>query len=258
MKKKFIRLIKTIYLHISLLRTNNPPKELVFLYYPGKDPLHFRHVTDVFVDSANMLARFGTAGRFVYNDTKEVRIATVLIISVITFVLFLCLIPLIADVTGRIIVAVFGGVIFGVLPGIYLGRKLATKPSIRLLAQIQDKTYPIIHPTYIDKGYTEIELKDPSGSTIKKTVPQSWKASTLHEINAARDSELYYKTQQTSQRKLELGLMVTMCIASLVLLFLFGTANFGTESEIVQGVQTLTDDQIIENQIKALTESEAQ
>ena len=52
--------------------------------------------------------------------------------------------------------------------------------------------------------------------------------------------------------------MVTMCIASLVLLFLFGTANFGTESEIVQGVQTLTDDQIIENQIKALTESEAQ
>jgi len=236
---------------------NNPrrlPRELVYVYFPGKDPLYFRQVTDIMVDSGEMLERFGTAGRFVYNDTKEVRIATVLIIALIGFLLFLILIPIIEGVLGRLIISLVAGIIFGILPGSYLGKKLATKPVLRLLAQLDGQVHPIIHPTYLDQGYTEIDIKENDGSVSKKTVPQNWKATTLHEINEARDSERYYKTEKTGQHKLEMGLLVAMCIISLILVFLFGTANFGNDSELVQNLPSLSDSQIVENQRQALSE----
>lgn len=231
---------------------NKGTTETVFLYYPGKDPQYFRHVTDLKVPSSDMLARFGTAGRFVYNDTLEIRIATVCVIAVITFVFFLFLIPLIDGVVGRLIISLFSGVVFGFLPGAFLGKKIGTKPALRLLAQVDGMVHPISHPTYIDPGYAEIDIIGHDGSVSKKTVPQNWKASTLHEINQARDSENYYKTKKTSQRKLEMGLLVTLCIISLILLFLFGTANFGIESGIVEQVPSLSDLEIVENQHRAL------
>ena len=231
---------------------NKSTTETVFLYYPGKDPKYFRHVTDLKVASSDMLDRFGTAGRFVYNDTREIRLATIFVIALITFIFFLFLIPIVDGVIGRLIISLFGGLLFGFLPGAFLGKKLGTKPAIRLLAQVDGQVHPIIHPTYIDADYTVIEIKEPDGSVSKKTVPQSFKASTLHELNEGRDSKEYYKTKKTAQRRLEMGLLVTLCIISLILVFLFGTANFGNESDIVDQVPQLSDAEIVENQHRAL------
>ena len=243
---------KLILIKNKLTPPNNSPTETVFLYYPGKDPKYFRHVTDLKVLSTEMLDRFGTAGRFVYNDTREVRFATVLIIAILSFVFFLLLIPIVDGVVGRLIISLFGGLVFGSLPGAYLGRKIATKPALRLLAQVDGKVYPIIHPTYIDPDYAEIDIKEPDGSVTKKTVPQNWKASTLHEINEGRDSKEYYRTKKTAQRKLEMGLLVTLCIISLILVFLFGTANFGSDSQTIQQIPQLSDSEIVENQHRSL------
>ncbi len=212
-------------------------------------------IQEYYVRSSELKELYGVKSRYTYDDSKEVKIFSLVGIGFFIFVAFFVLSSFIPDVVLRVVAASVLGGVGGAFPSFFIARRVVTNPPIRILAQIDGDIFPLPHPIHTKDDYEVREQKTADGTKVQKVVPQGNLASSLYAILKGTDMRELMKTNNETKEKLELALMVGMCLASLFILFLFGTANFGKDDETINELTTAESNQIITDQMKIIDEN---
>ena len=130
--------------------------------------------------------------------------------------------------TAFILAGVFG-VLAGIPIGLIGGPKLGPRPMWVVRRSSNGKKGSTFSPvlTRLAEPEWTVGKKTVEGGEVRALIPQIDSASGLYEATEARDEHDMWSTKDSNWEKLEMGLIVTLLVCMVAVLFLIFVANGG-------------------------------